>query len=385
MSDAIKILVIDDNKEFVTGLRLLLAKDNCSFYEAYNGPDGIKTASEVQPDLILLDVVMPGIDGYETLRRIKSNPLTSDSFVVMLSGIRTSTEDQAHGLETGSDGYITRPVSNRELLARIRTFIRLKKSEKNLSQSEEKYRMLFKNLILGYAHHKIISDDNGSPIDYVILEVNPEFEKLTGLKASEITGKSVMEIFPETEPYWIENYGEVAIKGTEMRFVEYSSVLNKYFEVFAFSSEPGFFSTLFYDVTDRHKNEELIKGYNTELQKNNLAKDKLFSIISHDIKGPFGAFVGLLEVLEEDIDSMPPAELKSVIAGMRHSAGNLQNLLENLLHWSRLQMDKLSFEPRVLRLKEIAGNCLDPTLEKPISSKKTSFFNRLNISADCNL
>ncbi|MEJ2725736.1 MAG: MASE3 domain-containing protein, partial [Deltaproteobacteria bacterium] len=131
----------------------------------------------------------------------------------------------------------------------------LKQSEEALRESEERYRLLFSEMISGFALHKIILDEEGKPKDYLFLNVNPAFERITGLKAEEIIGKSVLEVLPQTESSWIKTYGEVALNGKPIRFENYSRELDKHFEAFAFSPKKGQFAVTFSDVTERKKGE----------------------------------------------------------------------------------------------------------------------------------
>lgn len=133
------ILVVDDEPKLLQATARQLRKANYVVIEARTGEVGLTLASKQQPDLILLDVVLPDIDGVEVCRRLKANPATSDALVVLLSSFRIESDSQADGLEAGADGYIARPISNRELLARIKGLIRLKRAETALRVSEERF------------------------------------------------------------------------------------------------------------------------------------------------------------------------------------------------------------------------------------------------------
>jgi len=143
------------------------------------------------------------------------------------------------------------------------TNIRLRESEKEaagkIKESEEKYRLLFDEMVEGFALHEIILDERGEPFDYRFISANPAFEKQTGLKVSEITGKRVKEIIPSLENYWIKTYGEVALSGKSIEFENYSADLNKHFRVSVFSPKKGYFATIFENITERIQAENEVR------------------------------------------------------------------------------------------------------------------------------
>lgn len=124
---------------------------------------------------------------------------------------------------------------------------------------EKNYKNLFNEMQEGFALHEIIVDDEGNPVDYRFLAINPAFERLTGLKNEEIIGRTVLEVLPGTEKYWIRNYGKVALIGESVSFQSYSAAIGKYFEVSAFCPNLGQFATIFQDITDRIKVEQALK------------------------------------------------------------------------------------------------------------------------------
>ena len=121
---------------------------------------------------------------------------------------------------------------------------------------EQDYQLLFREMLNGFAVHEIICDTQGNPVNYRFLTVNPAFERITGLKAEHIVGRTVLEVLPDTERYWIETYGRVALTGEPTFFENYSKVLDKYFVVTAFRFAPNQFACNFTDITDRKQAEE---------------------------------------------------------------------------------------------------------------------------------
>ncbi|MFZ4616478.1 MAG: PAS domain S-box protein [Rectinemataceae bacterium] len=122
--------------------------------------------------------------------------------------------------------------------------------------AEQNYRELFLKMLEGFAIHEIICNANGDPIDYRFLAANPAFERMTGLKAEKIVGRTVLELLPGTEKTWIEIYGKVALTGEPAFFENYAIDLGKHFAVSAFRSAPNQFSCIFIDISDRKLRED---------------------------------------------------------------------------------------------------------------------------------
>ena len=126
------------------------------------------------------------------------------------------------------------------------------------------------NMMNGFAYHKIIFDRDGKPVDYVFLEVNEAFERLTGLKRQQILGKRVTEVLIgiEKDPAdWIGVYGKVALTGEPVKFENYSKGLDKWFVVSAFSLKKGYFVATFEEITQRKKAEQALRESQIDLNR----------------------------------------------------------------------------------------------------------------------
>lgn len=118
-----------------------------------------------------------------------------------------------------------------------------------IKRSEEQFRQLFGNMEQGFAVHKMIYDEKGKPYDYRYIMVNEAFEKLTGLKGSDILGKTIKEVVPDIEEYWINDFGSVAKTGKSKHIENFFSYTKKYFNVTAYSPSPDHFAVIFYEIT----------------------------------------------------------------------------------------------------------------------------------------
>lgn len=128
-----KILVIDDEKPIADILEFNLKKEGFDVYCAYDGNDAIEKVEEIQPDLILLDIMLPGRDGMEVCREVRKK---YDIPIIMLTA-KDSEIDKVLGLELGADDYVTKPFSTRELLARVKANLRRQQSVASQSSEEE--------------------------------------------------------------------------------------------------------------------------------------------------------------------------------------------------------------------------------------------------------
>lgn len=126
------------------------------------------------------------------------------------------------------------------------------------SEDEDRFRKLFDEMNSASALHKMLYDENGNPVDYVFIRVNKLFEKFTGLKAEDIIGKTVLEIMPDTEKFWIEKYGEVLKTGNPISFENYAQALDHYYNVRAYRSEKDHFVVTFVDITAQKKSEKKV-------------------------------------------------------------------------------------------------------------------------------
>ncbi|HEY3568955.1 MAG TPA: response regulator [Thermoanaerobaculia bacterium] len=142
-----KILIVDDEPALLEAYARILASANHEIFRAGTGEEALEVCRAQRPDLVLLDSVLPGLQGLEVCKRIKADPELSRSSVILISGRRISPDEQAEGLESGADGYLAKPIERRTLLAHVRALLRITETERALRESEERQRQLVDDLM----------------------------------------------------------------------------------------------------------------------------------------------------------------------------------------------------------------------------------------------
>jgi signal transduction histidine kinase len=243
------LLVVDDNQTNVRVIMNYLREAGFKLLVAKDGLMALEVVQSRKPDLILLDVMMPEMDGFETCRRLKADEETRHIPVIFMTAL-TSEDDKVKGFDVGAVDYVTKPIQQREVLARVYTHLQIRQQSKLLQQQYQ-----------------------------------------------------------------------------EMEFLAY------------------------------------------QLATTNADKDKFFSIVAHDLRGPFLPLLGNLELMTEMAESLPPKQMKEMSAASHRSARRVFELLENLLHWARLQMGRMEYQPQQLDLGKIAAKNVELLSENAVTKQ----------------
>lgn len=146
MGETIRILVAEDDPDLLFLTTEVLSQAGYDVLEASTGKECLEAVKVHHPDIVLLDVMLPDTAGTEVCRQIKADETSRDTFVILISGVRVSSDSQANGLDFGADGYLIKPIANRELISRIRSMVRIKRAEDALREKEKEQQKLISEL-----------------------------------------------------------------------------------------------------------------------------------------------------------------------------------------------------------------------------------------------
>ncbi len=289
-------------------------------------------------------------------------------------------------------------------------------AQEALQESEAEYSLLFKNMLSGFAYHKIVFNEENEPIDFLFLTVNEAYERLTGF-GKEAIGKRASDVIPELstlEPDLIETYGNVAVTGEQITFDLYFKPFEMWFAVSAYSPEPGYVVTVLDDITDRKlmettlrkMNEQLeqrVEGRTLELQEANKAlEDSLEQLrrtqerlvetekmaalgglvagVAHEINTPVGVGVTAASHLDTETAAiqkryetgqMKRSDLENYFKTAGDSSkmilSSLRRAAEQVQSFKQIAVDQVSDEQRQFNLKTYLDGVLfslHPTLRK---------------------
>ncbi len=205
-----------------------------------------------------------------------------------------------------------------------------------LKKTELSFLSLFNSMNEGVALHKLVFDDSGKAVDYIITDINPQYEKILGVKREDIVNKKATEAYHVDEAPYLNEFCSVALGGAPYQFETYFAPMKKYFSISVISHEENHFATIFFDITQNRlaeiEREKLIK----ELENKNAELERFTYTVSHDLKSPLITIKGFLGMLETDMAQNNEPRIKSDIKRIADAADKMSSLLDDLLELSRI-------------------------------------------------
>ena len=231
--------------------------------------------------------------------------------------------------------------------------------EAALQQTEARYRSLFNGMTEAFALHELLLDEAGRPFDYRVLELNPAFEHLTGMPREEVLGKTHRDNFPGHEPPCLHLFGEVAMTGHPVAFIQQWPELERCYEGTAYVAGPLQFATIFKDITERRRTEgALAQAYAQamvtettlqatvlELERSNRELGQFAYVASHDLQEPLRQVLVMIDLLNVTLAGRLDGKEIRHLTMIQEGARRMADLVQGLLEYSRVGFQGAPGEP----------------------------------------
>jgi PAS domain S-box-containing protein len=348
------ILVVDDDPDLLLIAKKVLQSENYMVRTAGLGQDCLQAIRQNKPHLLLLDVMLPDINGVEICKIIKSDPGLSSIYILLLSGMKTDSENVSEGLETGADGYLIKPIKNRELLARTEAAFRIIRAELALQDSVSRFRLIADNSPI-----LIWQTNSDNLCDYV----NQPWLDFTGHTLEQELGTGWPDgIHPDDAQICLNIYQNAFIHrnkfSMEYRLRRADGEYRWLFDtgVPRHSSDgtfTGFIGSCI-DITDRKHSEDTLAFLNSILEERVAKRTKQLETInqelefhlreieqftfiaSHDLQEPLVNLNTFTELLKEEYSGKLDENGNNYIEFISVSATRMSNLVKGLLDYSFL-------------------------------------------------
>ncbi len=235
-----------------------------------------------------------------------------------------------------------------------------KQAEESLRRNEKKYRLLFENMLDGFAYYQIIFSSKQEPIDYICLEINGAFERLTSLKREDVIGKKQSEMTAanlDDTFDWKDLCSMLARTGEVHRVEKYSEKMNRWFLISAYSPVKGHFATIIEDITYRRQIEEELRDFTSELETSNRDLENFTRLLTGDLQHQLEAIDKGLECFKDRYTDCLQKEAQAELKQISSQSRRIKRVLGDVMVCSRLSYHGSPFE--AVDLKHLVQQILE--------------------------
>lgn len=342
-ADKSVILLVDDKPANILGLEGLLAGKDRTLLHATSGEEALKTTLNKEIDLIILDVQMPDMDGFEVAQILKSNKRTRNIPIVFATAENKERRFMMKGYDEGAIDYLFKPLDPDVVKAKVTVLLKIQMQRKELMEKNES---LQKSALLINNSADIIGIIDGE--SFRIEEMNNAFCTILGYEPEEVKEASLISFLMEEDRELVQDLVPSKKELLSFDTRAYSKDRSIKWLQWKVVVKDGKWFVNARDISEIKIQDEKIRQLNNNLQSNNLqlqASNKeleSFSYsVSHDLRSPLRAMSGYSKILEENYLPVLDEEARRLLANIRNNATRMGILIDNLLEFSRLGRKEL--------------------------------------------
>jgi signal transduction histidine kinase/DNA-binding response OmpR family regulator len=233
--------------------------------------------------------------------------------------------------------------------------------QERLRISEERYRALFEAIDQGFALIEVLFDADGKAVDYVFLEVNPAFAKHTDLPHP--VGRRISEVMPGVEDHWLQTYGQVALTGEPVRFVNEARAIGRWFDSYAArlgGEGSRTVALLFSDITDRKRADDDLRRLAEELAESDRRKTEFLATLAHELRNPLAPLSSGLQVMR--LSGPDPATMERTRSMMERQVSHMVHLVDDLLDIARITTGKVDLKKERVDLQTVIASAVETSM-----------------------
>ncbi len=344
-----RILIVDDEIENIAAIQRLLRREGYDFSAATSGRQALKRVTEFLPDLIIMDVLMPGLSGYNLCREIKSKTESAGILIMMLSDNMVQPK-RLMGYEAGADDILIKPYAPEELQTRVKILLRLKQAQKTLQDEIAGRKLIEEEFKKNEEKFRAVIESSSDPIVVYDQEgranyVNKAFKRVFGWSPEELIGKRI-DFVPEEE---IQKTHEIIrqVMGGEAccfetcRFTKMGHKIDVSISADLYRNSKGeslgIVSNL-HDITEYKRNEIILKQAKEEADSASRAKSEFLANMSHELRTPMNGVIGMASLLMETNLNPEQQEYAEIVIS---SANALLTVINDILDYTTIEAGKL--------------------------------------------
>ncbi len=361
------ILIVDDDEAKRHSIAKILRRAGFAIREAQTGAEGMRLAAD-NPVLIILDVKLPDISGFDVCRRIKEDPSTAAIPVLHVSSTFVDIEDRIHGLEGGADGYLTDVLEPLELVATVKALLRARRAEEAAHISTRQWQVTFDAISDGV----VLLDRDGR-----VMQSNAAMEGILKTSWNDLTGRPIHDVLPVSSDPDGSTFRRMLATGR--REAAELTLGGRWFRVtFDPLRDSGGVVKgglcIVSDVTDRRRLEETLRGRAEELAAADRRKDEFLAMLAHELRNPLAPIANALESIRLARDDVRATDEALNIAVRQ--VGHMAHLLDDLLDVSRFTRGNVQLRMVGVDLAEVLNRAIEtsrPLIEAEGHELTTSF------------